>query len=559
EETIIERDALGQITAKRSSDGSFASFRYNEYGQIVEARNQSVAVRFERDTYGRVTREIQGEHFVESVYDRRGLRTRRITSAGKRCDWAYDDNGLPEALRLSNDQLLEFNHDVVGRETQRRFGDSFSLRQSYNTLDKLTEQRAGVEDSAVVERSYRYDINRNPVEIDDRRWGKTSFEYDSNGRIQNASCSNGESEEFRYDPAGYIIKSAFRLGDTAKHSQTLATLKSHFFSRGGRLEQAEDRRYFYDEDGRVIEKQENGKAWKYEWTAEGQLRSVLTPSGERWNYEYDAFGRRIRKQGSDTSIAYVWDGAVVAEEIRRGPSEAEGMAIGWVFEPGSFRPLAKQEKGQTYLCVTDQVGTPRELIDSLGELAWSARFSVWGQVQEQTTNTTECPIRFQGQWFDEESGLHYNWHRYYDPETGRYLSPDPLGLQGGLRSFGYVHNPLGWVDPLGLTNLNTNGAEGDFGIYEITKDGKLYKIGKADLGRVTQSSGQPTRLHQQVRKLGEQNPDSVVEGEVVEEGYKTTAEAKTAETRRLQQHFDETGEIPEGNKKSFKPSGGKCG
>jgi len=115
-----------------------------------------------------------------------------------------------------------------------------------------------------------------------------------------------------------------------------------------------------------------------------------------------------------------------------------------------------------------------------------------------------------------------------------------------------------WIDPWGLVNLNTNDAEGNFGVYEITKDGDLYKIGKADLNRVTQSSDSPTRLHQQVRKLGEQNPNSVVEGKVVEDGFKTTTEAKTAETRRLQAHFDETGEIPEGNRKSFKPNTGGC-
>lgn len=61
-----------------------------------------------------------------------------------------------------------------------------------------------------------------------------------------------------------------------------------------------------------------------------------------------------------------------------------------------------------------------------------------------------CNLRFAGQYADEESGLHYNRHRYYDTETGQYLSPDPIGLLGGLNPYGYVANPLRWVDPLGL-------------------------------------------------------------------------------------------------------------
>ncbi|KGN79349.1 hypothetical protein HW49_06250 [Porphyromonadaceae bacterium COT-184 OH4590] len=112
---------------------------------------------------------------------------------------------------------------------------------------------------------------------------------------------------------------------------------------------------------------------------------------------------------------------------------------------------------------------------------------------------------------------------------------------------------------LSSINLNSNNAVGNFGVYEIYIDDKLYKIGKADLGRVTKSSGQPTRLHQQLRKLQElHHPNSVIRGEVVEKGFKTTAEAKAAETARLQAHYDKTGEILDGNKKSFKPKKG-CG
>jgi RHS repeat-associated protein len=89
-------------------------------------------------------------------------------------------------------------------------------------------------------------------------------------------------------------------------------------------------------------------------------------------------------------------------------------------------------------------------VSSNGTLAWSAQFTAFGETETVRATETDCPIRFQGQWFDEESGLHYNWNRYYEPGTGRYLTPDPIGLDGGTRSYGYVRNPMAWIDPMGL-------------------------------------------------------------------------------------------------------------
>ncbi|WP_273924169.1 RHS repeat-associated core domain-containing protein [Pseudomonas idahonensis] len=95
-------------------------------------------------------------------------------------------------------------------------------------------------------------------------------------------------------------------------------------------------------------------------------------------------------------------------------------------------------------------------------------------------NKTTCPIRFPGQYYDEESGLHYNRHRYYDPETAQYLSPDPLGLGGGTRPQGYVDNPLSWVDPLGLATCPKEAAAK---ITENASNGKIRR-GKDYHGRL---------------------------------------------------------------------------
>jgi uncharacterized protein RhaS with RHS repeats len=135
-----------------------------------------------------------------------------------------------------------------------------------------------------------------------------------------------------------------------------------------------------------------------------------------------------------------------------------------------------------------------------------------------------------------------------------------VGITGGLNTYAYVHDPNMWVDTMGLTptpNLNTNSATANFGIYEIRINGELHKIGKADLGRITQSSDLPTRLHQQIRILEKTHGKGNVTGKVVEDlGMTTTKAAKDVETARLQAHYDKTDEILDGNKKSFKPKTG---
>ena len=102
----------------------------------------------------------------------------------------------------------------------------------------------------------------------------------------------------------------------------------------------------------------------------------------------------------------------------------------------------------------DHLGTPQELTDYSGEIVWSAKYNAYGKVTHLALGggeQLEQPLRFQGQYFDAESGLHYNRHRYYDPEIGRYLTPDPIKLAGGLNPYQYTPNPTGWVDPLGLS------------------------------------------------------------------------------------------------------------
>ncbi|MDC9583341.1 hypothetical protein PSI15_17700, partial [Xenorhabdus sp. PR6a] len=243
-------------------------------------------------------------------------------------------------------------------------------------------------------------------------------------------------------------------------------------------------------NGRLVEKTEQRdgfrpQVWRYRWDTQNQLTHCETPDGSRWHYAYDPFGRRIRKlkvhDGKLTATnlqrwlngrpdltprataiygqEYLWSGDQLIEEtpVYADGSLALDSRVRWLYEPGALTPSARVEKGKLHYIVSDHQGTVREMLNEQGVLIWAQRLKTWGKAEKSqviASNNPDyhvgCNFRFLGQFEDEESGLFYNFHRYYSPETAQYISPDPLNLAGGVNPYGYVHNPVGWVDPWGL-------------------------------------------------------------------------------------------------------------
>ncbi|MBV4481727.1 RHS repeat domain-containing protein, partial [Pseudomonas khavaziana] len=177
----------------------------------------------------------------------------------------------------------------------------------------------------------------------------------------------------------------------------------------------------------------------------------------------------------------------------------------YIYEPNSFRPFALLEgfgpkETKPYHYQLDHLGTPQELTTPEGEIVWSAHYRAYGQIARLDVRKIDNPLRFQGQYFDQESGLHYNRHRYYNPDIGRYLSPDPVKLAGGINGYQYVPNPTGWVDPLGL-----NTCPGRDGCQSTT--GPDSPIAKARVDEGQPSAPQPTGDHRRARieELSEAN------------------------------------------------------
>ncbi|WP_197273151.1 RHS repeat-associated core domain-containing protein [Neisseria sp. 74A18] len=239
--------------------------------------------------------------------------------------------------------------------------------------------------------------------------------------------------------------------------------------------------YQYDVRGNLIEKTNNGNTSRYTWNGYNQLIKLKNQTGIT-EYRYDALGRRIAKTHNGSTTVYLWQEDTLAVETNGDSS------IHYIFEPDTFEPVAqfqtasvsgipspsrvvlpysydpeadpllkepKQPDTQPDLIYyrLDHLGTPIAATDEKGKTVWEATYKAWGEIEHENISdglSINIPFRFQGQYYDKESGLHYNRFRYYDPSVGRFISQDPIGLLGGINLFEYAPNTTRWIDPLGL-------------------------------------------------------------------------------------------------------------
>ncbi|MCO6519407.1 RHS repeat-associated core domain-containing protein, partial [Snodgrassella sp.] len=148
---------------------------------------------------------------------------------------------------------------------------------------------------------------------------------------------------------------------------------------------------------------------------------------------------------------FLWDGLRMIQET--GPNHPTSLYI--YTDQNSYEPLARIDKRsnepeRVMYFHTDLNGCPEELTDENGEILWECSFQLWGKrIHEIEHESIEQNLRYQGQYLDRETGLHYNTFRYYDPDIGRFTQPDPIGLLGGFNLYQYAPNGLTWIDPWG--------------------------------------------------------------------------------------------------------------
>ncbi|MGO2208919.1 MAG: RHS repeat domain-containing protein, partial [Hafnia alvei] len=406
--------------------------------------------------------------------------------------------------QLNDHAALTFEHDLRGQEIARKSDAGFYQTLGYTQTGMLTKQAAGDHHAQPdtrhksLQRQWLYDHAYNLTMISDSLRGSAFNSVTANDQISHATWTGSGpapmcEERFTYDKNLNITRRQTWVNEVLEsesHQQQQQGRVVYSEHKGWRHQthrinpdtgKPEEGKFVrvvnehnitwkYDVNGRLIQKlvDKGGYRplqWRYRWDAKSQLTGLETPEGERWEYKYDPFGRRISKRCTNRDkpgINFHWNGDQLAEEI---PVGADGKpedenAIRWIYEPGSFTPLARYEKGHLHYAVTDTVGRIQELLTEEGTIVWKGKPQLWGKEDGRNQeDAPSCRLRFPGQYEDDESGLFYNRFRYYDGDTGQYVSPDPIGLEGGTNPYGYVSNPLKWIDPLGLckTDVNNDG------------------------------------------------------------------------------------------------------
>ncbi len=414
-------------------------------------------------------------------------------------DALYQETGRTQG----NGLLQTMKYDPLGRLIEQQLGaiaqasqkDRYSYPGTYRP-----DVQVGMQ--AAILRRYRYDPSGQLTSVEDNRRGRIEYRYDPVGRLLAANSELGH-ETFAFDPAGNIPAADAARQDPITRPPPLPKLLDNL------LKEYAGVRYRYDERGNLLERIQDGLRSEYEWDAFNRMTRATTWHGVT-TFAYDPLGRRIAKHSGaidGTAVRetartmYGWDGDTLAFESSVHLGHAAGeRTVHYVYERDSFVPLVQATRSQAlrlapttdvkalmagndgkydialdplwngefeqeaesfgkeeiafYQC--DHLGTPQELTDCEGKIAWSAQYKAWGQAKEAISAAAHRarilnPIRFQGQYFDEETGLHYNRYRYYDPDTARYLTQDPIGLAGGFNLYRYVGNPVNLIDPLGLS------------------------------------------------------------------------------------------------------------
>ncbi|MGR4853382.1 RHS repeat-associated core domain-containing protein [Streptomyces sp. LARHCF252] len=464
ETTRFRYDALGNVVAMEAA-GSTTTYEYDLLGQLVRARNADVELTREHDAAGHLLAESWNGREVRSEYDITGRRTARRTPSGATTEWTYELGRRSMVQGLGGHEVA-FHYDVVGREVERVLGEATRLTHEWDVDRMVTTQRVVTRGVDISKRVYRHRPDGLMTSVTDTGRGDRAFEFDHAGRVTAARGGVGGDESYRYDALGNLtgFGTSAPLGDE-ENVPGERTYSGTVIERAGRTF------YRHDRQGRLVRRvtkllSGGRREWRYVWNAEDQLTDVLTPDGRHWHYAYDPLGRRIAKQllaDDGTTIleqvAFFWDVDDLAEQTDGHVSLSWDWAGGQVpisqrmREIGPIGPDTPQDQidERFYAIVTDLLGTPTELVDAEGEVVWTQSTTLWGvRLAASGGSGIECPLRFPGQYFDAETGLHYNHHRYYEPGTARYLSPDPLGRTPAPNHYAYVKNPLQWKDPLGL-------------------------------------------------------------------------------------------------------------
>ncbi len=468
--TIFAYDVLNRLTDRQHPDQPELNIKYiydedtderNGVGRLTSIESDNGTMMFSYDKTGKLKKQIQNLKMGEIVnstllrygYDKANQVVTIDYPSQISIDYERDAAGQVRAIKWrhpgSTSMSIADNLTYLpfGPLTSLTWGSGQTLVREYNQDYQMTQQKI-----ADLKTAYEYDANGNIVQHQNGLLGELTYTYDSLNRLS-SETSAVQQQTLTYDAVGNRTnKTTVKVGmnvfpsdsemvygydDTSNRLMSINGA-TRVFDAAGNLTATEDQSFEYDDQNRLIriKKGEEVKA----------------------SFLYNALGQRTHKTNRlyTTTFIYGFKGELVAENrFDNAGKKVTSQYYIWIDGAPLAGILVKYDNQGSvvdrtpFFIHSDHLNTPRMVTDANGEVIWRWISDAFGVGKAE--GSLSLNLRFPGQYFDDESGLHYNYYRDYDPETGRYIQGDPIGLRGGLNNYGYVNgNPIIAVDKKGL-------------------------------------------------------------------------------------------------------------
>jgi RHS repeat-associated protein len=475
----VSADPLGLIKQYQYDDANRRT-QENHYLNATDASNQTNAVKSITYSYNDLDRlrgYDDGSSSATYTYDTKQLRrtgesvnyggfslsaTTTWNSLGLKSGINYPDGASYTYTYDANNQIatvnlptgfgsLTWNSYKWLAPSQITLPGGTVRKQDYDNLLRLkTIDVTDPTQNPVMNYQYGYDQVDN-ITSKTTELGTTGYGYDELDRLIAATPPTPQTNEvYTYDAVTNRVTDAKVSGPLVYNANnqliSAGSITYDYDANGNTIKQtdannaANTRNYVYDTNDRLIEVRNNSNT----------LIAV---------YSYDPFGRRLSKDaGTSKTYFFYTDEGLIAEADATGTvNKTYGYAPGSAY---MTNPLFMKYGVSYYYYQNDHLGTPQKLISQSGQVVWSATYDAFGYATVDTAYTLVNNLRFPGQYYDQETGLHNNWMRYYDPKIGRYVTSDPIALKGGINTYGYAKgNPISIIDPLGLNPGTLVGGE----------------------------------------------------------------------------------------------------
>ncbi|EPR8450749.1 TPA: RHS repeat protein, partial [Pseudomonas aeruginosa] len=427
---------LGAIEGARDS----LVYRYDERGNLVE---QVRSIRLDQQALlDRVTYRYDAANQLLEIGYPSGLAIGYPRNAGGQVASVT----LAVGDKAPSPLVGQIAYLPFGPLQRLTWGNGITLSREYDQDYQLLRQKVGPWQS-----DYQHDANGNIQQHRHSLWGTLDYQYDPLDRLTEESGVQG-GRSYAYDAVG----NRTQRSDNPASGGTASSQDYQYAPDSNRLTAIGAQAVTSDAAGNLTQ---DRPARKLAYDAQGRLQSVSLDGQQVAEYRYNALGQRIVKLTPESITTYLYgpDGQLLGEAEHDGSGrKLRAQYYLWL----DSLPLAtidadydaQGKVGNPTLLYLhgDHLDTPRLATDASGQIAWQWQSDAFGRGEALSQGSTQVNLRFSGQYYDAESGLHYNYFRDYDPQTGRYVESDPIGLRGGLNTYGYVMgNPLRYIDPTG--------------------------------------------------------------------------------------------------------------